>query len=394
MPRILQRYVLKEMILPFAISMMVFTFILLAGKIMRLVEMVVNWGVNPLEVSQFVLFIIPTFLGFAIPMAVVLAVLVGFGRLSADGELTAMKSSGISLYQLLRPVVIFSLLAFSLSFYFMLFGLPWGTTGLRVLLFEVAKKRADLGVREQVFNDSFKGLVLYVDRLERQTGRLEGIIISDARDLQVPATVVARQGQIYSDPESLTIGIMLQDGSIHRMGADNRVTETVKFERYQLKLEPEGKFSQRQLDKRKFKQMYPLELWQKAHSSGLEKDKRMKARLVLHEKMAIPLACFVMGIMSIPLGIMWGAASRFQGFALGALLIVAYYSLLLLGEMLVNGGKIPPFPGIWIPNILFGALGVYLLRAAAQEREIPLVTWINGKAASLSASLERLSRRL
>ncbi|MBW2146767.1 MAG: LPS export ABC transporter permease LptF [Deltaproteobacteria bacterium] len=394
MPRIIQGYVLRELIPPFVISMMVFTFILLAGKVMRLVEMVVTWGVNPLEVSQFVLYIIPTFLGFAIPMAVVLAVLVGFGRLNADGELTAMKSSGISLYQLLRPVVVFSTLAFFLSLYFMLFGLPWGTTGSRQLLFEVAKKRADLVVREQVFNDSFKGMILYVDRLERQTGRLEGILISDSRDHQAPTTFVAKQGRIYSDPESLTIGIMLQNGSIHRMSADHRATETAQFERYQLKLDLEGKFSQRQRDKRKFKQMYPLELWQKANSSELKKHKRLKARIVLHEKMAIPLACFVMAILTIPLGTMWSTAGRFQGFVLGALVIAAYYALLLLGEVLVNGEKIPPFPGIWIPNILFGALAIYLLRAKAQEREIRLVAWINEKAARLSSGLEQLFRRL
>ena len=392
MPRILQRYIFKEMIPPFVISMLVFTFILLAGKIMRLVEMVVDWGVNPLEVSQFVLFIIPTFLGFTIPMGVLLAVMVGFGRLSADGELTAMKSSGISLYQLLLPVVAFSVLAFGISLYFMLFGLPWGTTGFRDLLFEVARKRADLGVREQVFNDSFKGLVVYVNQLERQTGRLEGILISDARDMKEPATIVAKQGRIYTDPKSLTLGIILQDGSIHRMGSDRNTTETIQFKSYQLKLEPEEKFSQRQRNKRKFQQMYPMELWQKANSTELDEFKMLKALTVLNEKIAIPLACLVMGILAVPLGIMWSSSGRFQGFALGAIVVMAYYTLLLLGEMLANSGAFPAFPGVWIPDVLFGALAVYLLRSTAQERENPIVVWINEHAARLSARLERYLR--
>ena len=381
------------MIPPFAISMMVFTFILLAGKIMRLVEMVVDWGVNPLEVGQFVVFILPTFLGVTIPMAVLLAVLVGFGRLSADGELTAIKSSGISLYQLLRPVAAFSLVGFVLSLYFMLFGLPWGTTGFRELLFAVARKRADLGVQERVFNDSFKGLVVYVNNLERQTGRLEGIIISDARDMKEPATIVARRGRIYADPDSLTLGIMLQDGSIHRMDTDRRATETVQFERYQLKLEPEERFSERQRSKRKFEQMYPSELWQKANAFGLEEHQRWKARTVLHEKIAIPFACIIMGILAIPLGIMWGSAGRFQGFALGAGVIIAYYSLLLMGETLSTGGKIPPFPGVWIPNVLFGVLAIYLLRITAEERENPVAAWINQLVARISAGLKRYSQR-
>jgi lipopolysaccharide export system permease protein len=392
-PRILQGYVLRELIPPFVLSMMVFTFILLAGKIMRLVEMVVDWGVNPLEAGQFILFIIPSFLGFTIPMAVLLAVLVGFGRLSADGELTAMKSAGISLYQLLRPVIAFSLFAFAISLHFMLYGLPWGTTGFRELLFAVARKRADLGIREQVFNDSFKGLVIYVNHLERQTGRLEGILISDARDLKEPATIVAKQGRIYADPKSLTMGIILQDGSIHKMDSDKGATDTLQFERYHLRLEPEEKFSERQRAKRKFEQMYPMELWQKANSSELEELQRQKASTVLHEKIAIPLACLILGILAIPLGIMWSASGRFQGFILGAIVIMAYYALLLMGETLSNSGSIPPFPSVWIPNILFGGLALYLLRSTAEERENPVAAWANRQAARLCAGMKRFSRR-
>jgi len=204
---------------------------------------------------------------------------------------------------------------------------------------------------------------------------------------------VAREGSIYTDPDSLTLGIMLRDGSIHRMDSNDGASHTVQFQRYELKLEPEDKISERERSRRQFEQMYPVELWRSAHDTGLREDRRLRALTILHEKAAIPLACLIMGMLAVPLGIMWGSAGRLQGFALGTAVIMSYYALLILGETLAKSGTVPPFPAVWIPDFIFGALAIYLLRSAARERENRLIAWINEKVPLVLTALERWLRR-
>jgi len=113
MLKILNRYILKEITLPFLMTILVFTFVLLIGKILQITDLMVNKGVNVLTVVKIVLFILPSFLTVTIPISLLIAVLIGLGRLSSDNEITAMKASGISLYQLLLPIATLCVVATS-----------------------------------------------------------------------------------------------------------------------------------------------------------------------------------------------------------------------------------------------------------------------------------------
>src|SRR5437870_10333760 len=126
MTKILHRYVFREILVPFGFGLSVFTGILLIARLLRLIELVVTRGVPALNILRLLGYIMPAFLEVTVPMAMLLAILVAFGRLSADSEMIAMRSSGLSLYQLVQPVAIFVVLAMLATAALSILSRPWG----------------------------------------------------------------------------------------------------------------------------------------------------------------------------------------------------------------------------------------------------------------------------
>ena len=152
MGRILNRYLFVEILVPFFLGLAVFTFVLLIARILKLVELVVNRGVPLLDIVETFALILPGFLEVTVPMALLLAILLGFGRLASDSEVVALKTSGVSLYQMTVPVVAFTVLASLATFVIAIWVRPWANGALREQLFEVVKSRVSAGFKEKVFN--------------------------------------------------------------------------------------------------------------------------------------------------------------------------------------------------------------------------------------------------
>ena len=138
----------------------------------------------------------PIFLAHSIPMATMLAVLLAFMRLSSDNEITALKSAGVSLRQLLMPVLALASVTWAVTMGFTIWAMPWGQHKFENLVFEVAQSRADLALKERVFLNAVSGLVIYVNRLPGP-GLLENLFVVDERDPQKSYTVVAKRGKIF-----------------------------------------------------------------------------------------------------------------------------------------------------------------------------------------------------
>ncbi len=174
--KILDRYILREMVVPFFLGLAIFTSILLIVRILKLVELVVNRGVPLAQMIRIFSYIMPAFLEVTVPMALLLAILVAFGRLSSDSEVIAMRAAGISLYRLLVPVAIFAGMVALLTAWLSVTARPWGNSHLRTGLYEIVKTRAAAGIKPKVFNDEFKDLVIYVDKIRPASDVLEGIL--------------------------------------------------------------------------------------------------------------------------------------------------------------------------------------------------------------------------
>ncbi len=152
-------YVLKEVLHLFFIGLMTLTIILLMDKIFKLIELIVTRGTSLIHILRLLMFIAPSFLVFTIPMSILLATLLSFGRLSSDNEITAFKASGVSLYQLFWPVIYLAVLAYFVTTFLVLYGLPWGNRGFINTLYVIAQTKADIDIKERVFNDDFEDLV-------------------------------------------------------------------------------------------------------------------------------------------------------------------------------------------------------------------------------------------
>jgi lipopolysaccharide export system permease protein len=302
-------------------------------------------------------------------MAFLLAVLLAFGRLSGDSEITAMKASGVSLYGLLPPVFSCALLAYLAGAFVTVYAVPWGNTSFKKLLVEVVEARASLGIKEKVFNDDFPGMVIYADRYDQQQHVMAGILIQDERDPLAPSTIFARSGVIVTDPAARIVRLRLDNGSIHRSMAKTGY-RLIEFSNYDLSINL-GQNSQtvatNELD------MSLAEL--RANLASGRFGARMMHDMAqeYHRRFSLPFACLVFALVGMPLGIQNQRSGKAAGFSLIIGLLLAYYIVLSAGKTLGERELLSPFLAAWTPNLLFISLGFYLFKKTAAEERIRLL---------------------
>jgi lipopolysaccharide export system permease protein len=381
MGKIIHRYIFQEVLTPFLLGLSVFTFILLIARLLKLIELVVNRGLPPTQILRLLAFLMPAFLELTVPMAMLLAILIAFGRLSADAEMIAMRSSGLSIYQLVPPVILFVLMTSLITACLSMYARPWANHNLKLELWDIARTRASAGLKPQVFNDEFPGLVIYAEHIDSRTDRLIHVLISDERDPNEHNTVFAREGYMISDNDTQTVILRLLDGTIHTSGEAQSDYHT-DFETYDVNLD-----LRESLAGPSDKQDDPNEMTLPELSAAIEvkraAGKPAAPELVeFHRKFAIPFACIVFGLVGVPLGIEPARNVRSRGFAVSLAVIFIYYILLSAGQGFAEQGSIPAWFGLWLPNMVFGSLGVMLMRRAARERAL-FGTWIPDLAAHL-----------
>ena len=369
-------YILKEIFPIFLIGLMIFTIILLMDKILKLIELIVTRGVSLTQILMLLLFISPSFLIFTIPMAFLLGTLLSFGRLSGDSEITAFKASGMSLYQLFLPIFIFSIGAYLLTTYLVFYGLPWGNRGFKSTLYLIAQSKADIEIKERVFNDLFDGLVVYVDKIPIQGRRMEGVLIYDERDKEKVNTIFAKEGFLVSNPKSQEIVLRLLNGDIHRFEPQANVYQKMQFDAYDLRLELAKAFSA--IGKKlKDKEMSIEDIKEKMEETKRKGEDTTPYKVELHKRYAFPFACIVFGLIGVPLGIQPRRSGRSYGFVFSILIILTYYISLTASEILALRHTIPAFLAGWLPNFLFGVFGIYLLVKTASESPFKPLIWLN-----------------
>ena len=371
MRRIVHRYILQEISVPLFMILCVLTFVLLMGRILQLMDLMINKGVAVADIGKLILYLMPSFLTITIPVSLLISILIALGRLSRDNEIIVLKSSGLSLYQLLPPIVFVSLCAFIITAVTGFFLVPYGNFATKNLLFGMARQKASIGVKERVFNGDFAGLVLYAEELPSQGDFMRGVFISDNRTLKEPATIIARRGYFVSDPDSMVVTLRLQDGSMHTVDGDAGTYKKVDFTSYDINLDLSASIGGGSGEITKdSKEMSLTELISESRTPGL-KDTALKEIIIeLHKKFTLPFACIVFGIIGVPLGISKHRSGKSRGFVIGLMVIMIYYVLQIGGEALGETGMLPPAAGAWISNILVGAVGIYLLITAAKEKPL------------------------
>jgi lipopolysaccharide export system permease protein len=360
MPKIISRYIFKEIAFPFIIILFVLTFVLLMGKILQIMDLMVNKGISIFAIAQLIVYLLPSFMMFTIPIALLIAILIGMGRLSSDNEITVLKSSGISLIQLYIPVAVASLITFAFTIVIGYFLVPQSNFATKRLLFEIAQQNASIGIKEKVFNADFKGIVLYAEKIPLDGNYMEGVIVSDNRHVDEPNTTIAKKAFLVSDPKSLTVKLRLEDGSIHTVSSDLKNYRKIDFKTYDIILDLSSTIASISESAKTSTDMTMNELLNKMKIPGLNEAALRELAIEVHKKFSIPLSCIFFALLALPLGIKSHRAVKSRGFAVGVIVVSLYYLLRIGGEALVETGRLTPAIGVWTPNLIFAVLGIYL----------------------------------
>jgi lipopolysaccharide export system permease protein len=368
---LIHRYLFTELVPPFAINLAFFTFIFLTSRILDITNLVINHGVGLLPVLRVIVYTIPYFMVFVIPMAVMMAVLLTFLRLSSDNEIVALKAGGVNVTALLPPVAVFCLLGGLLTAFMSLYGQPWGRSSAKQLVVRIAASNIDIGLKERQFNDTFDGIVLYVSQVDTQTRTLRDVFIENQQDDKLASTVVAPRGQLLRSADGLSWRLRLFDGTIHQVDLQEFRANAIRFDTYDLTLSLEEMVRPESSPSKHRREMNLTELGRYIREHRDTRDAGYYNALMRYHKMfSIPFACLVLGFLAMPLGMQAKRASKSYGLGLGLVFFLLYYLLLSAGSVFGESGQLPPIVAVWMPNVVMAAVGVFLFVRMAQERPL------------------------
>jgi len=366
-------------------------------------------------------------------MAVLVATLMAFGRMSADNEITALRSTGVSLYRIVFPVILASLvIAVGLVFFNNLI-LPDANHKARLLMTQIYQKRPTLNIKENVFIDEIPGYHILIKRIDPRSSKIGDILIYDQRDRIIPRTIFAKKGNLEFSADGNTLIMELYDGEIHETdekeptqyrrvtfdkqvifinevtpeltmtGSDYRTDREMSVERMRKEIKEIAQQIDPQKEKlnslqvsldtlpdvapgKPFREFTQSERQKFHHKQRLLRERQQTQQVIqqsqhrinsfkveIHKKYSIPVACLVFVLIGAPLGIMAKRGNIVIGLGLSLGFFVLYWAFLIAGEELADRMLITPFWAMWSANILIGAAGLYLLVKSA--REIRFLSW-------------------
>ena len=384
--KILDRYIIREVLLPFAIALLVFTFILIIPSMMQYAEAFIAKGVPTTVVLRAMATLLPSSLALSIPSALLIALLIAFGRLSADREFVAMQACGVSVARLLWPVGVIAVVGWATTSYVMIEALPDANQAFRQIAFNVLAERAEGEVKPRVFFTDFPNLVIYVRDVPPEGG-WNDVFLADNTPGRTEAIYLVRHGRVVLDAKKRTVVMVLEDGTRHVATADGTY-QVVKFARQVVTVNPESVFP-RTGPQRGDPEMTIFDLQVRAAElEGLGQSSHNQV-MAIHKKFAIPVACLVFGVIGLALGATNRRDGKLGSFVFGLGVIFAYYIPLTLGPALAKGHLIPPWLAVWAPNIILSAVGAGLFfwrsRAADQEFRLAVPQWLRRRIAARDA---------
>ncbi|HYB43518.1 MAG TPA: LPS export ABC transporter permease LptF, partial [Candidatus Methylomirabilis sp.] len=359
---ILDRYVWKEIAPPFAIGVGVFTFFLFIDRIYQLTNLVITKNVPSHLVFTLLLFLLPGFLTLTLPMALLVAVLLSCGRLAGDLEVTALKAAGVSPVRVLRPFVVAGVVVTLLISLLTLIVNPWAVGAFQRQLFTILQTRASTGVQEHTFSAAFGQIVIYVEEMTPSNLALKGVLVSDERDPLHSRIILAREGRLLSDEANRRITLRFLRGSINEADLNDPTRfRYTAFTLYDMNLPVESPLTVGKDEKPE--RLLPLgELLRTADDLKRQGQVVAPYYVEFHKRFALPVAALVFVLVGFPLGVRTHRGGRGSALASSFIVVVAYYILFTALENLALSRRLPAPVAIWLPNFIFGLMGLALLR--------------------------------
>lgn len=371
MKRILSRYLISEILPPFALGLVALTAIVVMARVVKLIELVVARGVPLGDMLELFLLILPTFLEITLPSAVLLGIFLGLGRLAADHEILALKASGVGPTQILLPVgvlaviVTFAALAMTTSLR------PQANLALKRKLYQIARSHIGSALREKIFIDEFPRALVYMEEVDPTGLTSQGILIVDKSRPARENIIFGKAALILADEEAKTLGLRIIDGAAYER--DPKSPSFSRFSTYELTLDLGEALNPVPKKEREAKEMSLRRLLKTIDLKRSQGIRPTEELIELHLRWAfsfLPLILSPLGVCAVllPRRLRTG---RFSGLTFCLSCLFLYYGLLSVGKALAEKELVPAALGLWLPNLTLGLIAAELFRRALKESPLP-----------------------
>jgi lipopolysaccharide export system permease protein len=353
----LDRYLAREILLPFFAGLVFLTQVLLASQLLAQSDVLLGSGVSAADVAAVALDLIPHFLGYVLPVSFLLGAVVGTARLAEDREIVALGAAGISPARLVRVPLA---LGFAVGLVALFVGLvlePAGLRSARLRVNDIIRKNVTSDVRAGVFFEDIPNLTVYAE--QTRAGRWRHVLIADSTDPSAPLLTLAEAGRLEPAAEREGMRLVLDRGEVQREELESDAYVTGRYAHATITLGFGKTLSDRNRLVGSPFELGPADIVARARAASEPREARAWWTF-LHRRLAAPAAMLAFALLAVPI-----AASRRGGRAFGyaatILTVVAYYAVLRFGEGLSRRGELPPWLGPNLPNLLFAVLGVSLV---------------------------------
>jgi len=358
--RILTRYILKETFSHSLLGLLVFTFVIFIRQLGNLLELVVRHNVPMRDTATLFLLPVPTILTMTIPLAVMVGTLIGLSRMAADGEVVAARATGIGVGAFIRPVMMLALLGWAVSLWMSLFIAPQAARKMNRMETGLKASQVPYEIQPRVFIEQFPNRLLYLEDVTGSRSSWRGVFIADMTQHDQVKVTLAESGVLVNEAARSRFVLHLEQGTTHDYDSDRPEEYSIaSFSNTEIPIlvdQGGAESAQRSTPPYlSFKQ-----LWQRVRQPRQPKD-RQPALVELNWRLALPVAAIVLALVGIPLGISTRKGGKSLGVMLSLLLFFVYYILMAFGRSFAMQGRVSPYVGLWVANVLFALAGILML---------------------------------
>ena len=360
--RALDRFILGELRGPFFFGLVAFTIILVAGGLLfQMADLIIQQGVSVGIVIRLFIYYMPRLVVFTIPMSCLLAALLGFGKLSSNSELVALKSAGLSFQRIVRPVVVAAFFISILAFFVNETLVPMSErAAANVMKYEVLHRSAPVFKSKIFLKEESEGKIkraIYIDRLDNRTKDMDDVTVEEFEDGHLARVIFAPRGKWIEG------SWWLEDGAVYEIKNDTKeVSLLYKFNReaLYLNLGPDDISDAPS----KPEEMTISELLHAVEVKERMGESAGKFWMALHLRIAVPWACLIFGMLGAALGSRPQRSSSGVGLGFSVIIIFVYYVIMSFSKALGESGALPPIIASWVANFVFLAISLVLCSRA------------------------------
>jgi len=371
--KILDRYLVREIVPPFLMALVGLTFVLMMPPIMQNLAALIAKGVPWSGILRVLITLFPQALSVTIPMALLYGILFGLGRISADREFVAFQACGVSIFRIMRPIALLAVIATGATAYETIVALPDANQTFRELSFNFVASGAESDIKPRVFYQNFPNRVLYTRDIDR-TGEWHEVFLADSTTPDQTTVYVATKGRLNIDRDKKAVTLSLESGARHTTYVNRpAVYEGSSFDRLVLDMDANTVFPRIQIVKGDNEKTI-AELRETANRNILNGGTNYSQLYTIQQKFSLPAACLVLALIGLALGASNSKEGKLASFTLGTGVVFVYYVLLYSSRAAALAGRVKPGLAPWLVNVVLGAAGVALVvwRAGSADQPIKL----------------------